>query len=87
MFFPYLGVVIAIFIFAEIKHISSRLRRRTLPTDKLKMRISEVLSTGNDIFETMDTKTFLELTKHGNQYCIINDFVINYTEFADFHPG
>jgi len=87
MFFPYLGIVIAIFFVAEAKSIFDRLRRRTLPVDELKTKINEALNTRDDIMETMDTKTFLQLTKHGNQYCIINGFVVDYTEFADFHPG
>ena len=84
IFFPYLGVVIAIFIIVEI-----RTKYLTIKSgvDGLKSKIIEVLEDESGSLETMDAKTFLELTKHGSQLCIINGYVIDYTDFADYHPG
>jgi len=81
LYWPYLGFVILAFVVAEI-------RQRSAGDVQSKMKHAGSLwdDDGSDL-ETMTMETFLDVSRLGTSLCVVDDRVLDISEFIEHHPG
>jgi cytochrome b involved in lipid metabolism len=88
VFFPYLGFVCIIFVFAEA-------RRYRMNGSSHAGKLKGILEGNESIWEEnadqfldkMTMESFLEATKLGSALCIVDGYVLDITTFMENHPG
>ena len=86
-FWPYISFIFLIFLIAEI-----RMRRYD---KKHRKNLEDVISGKDSVWEDCDTEglermtmeTFLDMTRLGSQFCVVQGRVLDITNFMDIHPG
>ena len=88
LFFPYIACVGIIFALAEAKR---RGLNGSSHIKKMQAILTGETSLWDDLptedIEEMTMETFLDLTRMGTALCIVDNYVLDITEFMENHPG
>ena len=88
LFFPYISCVCIIFALAEAKR---RGLNGSSHIKKMQAILTGETSLWDDLpsedIEEMTMETFLDLTRMGTALCIVDNYVLDITEFMENHPG
>ena len=102
VYFPYISVVALVFVITEYRRYRRNKNHSLKVAEEVSKRFSETALSGQDdtlngcIFlttikdaelETMSMDTFLDVTRLGKALCIADGYVLDITDFMNFHPG